>query len=377
MRVFHFILGKADKNRANGVNQVIAGLAKYSARADIDLRVIGKANSTPSEGAMIERDGFQVQAFTNWNKGLKDAVRDAIAWCDVVHLHGVFNPSNLRVASMCMSMDKPYLITLHGGLSPERRKGPGRPKKWLFDRIFQDRHLAQAAAIHALTEEEATEAWSFANPQKVAVVPNGIDLEDFPSPKRSANAEGPVRFGYIGRLAREKNIVALCEAFSLFNKEKNHRLVLAGPETPEAEALVASYRDCGVEFVGPRFGDGKLEFLQSVDIFVHPSLTDVFSIGAMEAMAVGLPTVITRTSQATYFQSSGAIEICEPTAHGLLNGLQRITSKRADWDAMSLQARRLVEERLNWSAAVSGLSELYSEIKGSGISSSQINEAAA
>ena len=41
-RVLHFILGKANKDRANGVNQVIAGLAKYTARSGGDVRVIGK-----------------------------------------------------------------------------------------------------------------------------------------------------------------------------------------------------------------------------------------------------------------------------------------------------------------------------------------------
>ena len=39
MRILHFILGKADKNRPNGVNQVIAGLAKYLVKEGVDLNV--------------------------------------------------------------------------------------------------------------------------------------------------------------------------------------------------------------------------------------------------------------------------------------------------------------------------------------------------
>ena len=62
-RVLHVILGKADKNRANGVNQVITGLAKYTARNDSAVFVLGKAETAAHEGQVIKRDGFAVTVY--------------------------------------------------------------------------------------------------------------------------------------------------------------------------------------------------------------------------------------------------------------------------------------------------------------------------
>lgn len=106
MKVLHFILGKANKDRANGVNQVIAGLAKYTARYGVDVRVIGKAGSVKKEGELIQRDGFTIQAFSQLGLQLSKAVDEAIVWADVVHLHGVFSPWNLWVAKKMQPVTK-------------------------------------------------------------------------------------------------------------------------------------------------------------------------------------------------------------------------------------------------------------------------------
>ena len=68
MRVLHFILGKAEKARPNGVNQVIAGLAKYLNIQKVNVIVLGLANSSNYEGEIIKRDGFSVEAYTKISK---------------------------------------------------------------------------------------------------------------------------------------------------------------------------------------------------------------------------------------------------------------------------------------------------------------------
>lgn len=350
MKILHFILGKANKDRANGVNQVIAGLAKYSARQGAEVRVIGKAQSVTFEGELIARDGFSVQAFSAWGKPLRNAVHDAIAWADIVHLHGAFHPSNLWVAGCCRRFAKPYIITLHDGLSPERQLVRGRIKKQLFHFLFERQQIGRAAGIHALTEEEATDILACANPAYLFCIPNGIDLDDYPSaPQVRAASTKEINIGYLGRISPEKNIDALCQALIAANIDGRLCLNLAGPDSPYLQQLLARYSQHGVKWVGPRFGAEKVDFIRSVDIFVNPSLCDVFSIAAIEVLALGTPLLITRTAKASYFYDRQAFFMCEPTTFGLERGLKSALQHMMDWPQMVANGRQLVEDTLNWS----------------------------
>ena len=363
MRVLHFILGKANKDRANGVNQVIAGLAKYCTRQGAEVRIIGKAQSVAQQGERIQRDGFTVEAYSGWGASLRSALAEGIQWADIVHLHGVYSPWNLLVARLCEKVGRHYVVTLHDGLAPERALSRGHVRKKVFHAVLQRRHLARAAGVHVLTEEEATDLFSVAQPRKVFCIPNGIDLEDYPSLEKRPNAlPGVIKVGYLGRLSAEKNVEALCIAFAKVNKAGNMRLKLAGPPSDYGEDLLQRYDGKCIEALGPKFGADKSEFIRSLDLFVHPSFCDVFSISAMEVLAVGTPLVITRTSNASYFYDRRAFFMCEPTSFGLERGLRLALVRQSDWQAMAANGRLLVEERFNWHAAANDILAAYRSI---------------
>ena len=367
LHVLHFILGKANKERANGVNQVISGLAKYSMRHGAMVRVIGKAESAEREGERITRDGFEVLAYSRWGQPLRRALIEAIDWADIVHLHGVYAPWNHWVAGLCKQRAKPFVLTLHDGLAPERTFARGRLKKWLFHTLFQAQHLRAAAGVHVLTEEESTDLFACALPSRVFCVPNGVDLDDFAVVQPpSIRVGSAITLGYLGRLSPEKNLDALCEAFVKANVDGRVRLKLAGPESDYGRGLLARYGSQSVSWVGPKYGAEKSEFIRSIDLFVHPSLCDVFSIAAMEVLALGTPLLITRTAKASYFFNSKAFFMCEPTAFGLERGIHAALNQRSEWPVMASRGRQLIETRLNWSAAASDLLLQYEQIIGIG-----------
>src|SRR5690606_27816950 len=213
----------------------------------------------------------------------RKAVREAVDWADVVHLHGTYAPHNVWVGWLCDAANKPYIVTTHDGLAPVRKALRGKVRKPLFHFLVQDRPLQPAAVIHAVAEEEATDILAVAKPRRVAVVPNGIDLEDFPPPASPAAAVPgrPIRIGYVGRLAREKNLLALCEAFATVNNDLGGlELLLAGPPSPEGDLITQTWPGVGIKLVGARFGAEKLAFLKEIDLMVMPSLSEAFSISA-------------------------------------------------------------------------------------------------
>jgi glycosyltransferase involved in cell wall biosynthesis len=368
MKVLHFILGKASKERANGVNQVVAGLAKYCVRQGAEVRVIGKARSVEAEGQTIGRDGFDVSAFSRWAAPLRGALRQSIAWSDVVHLHGVYSPWNILVARMCAKLERPYVVTLHDGLAPERARTRGRMRKWAFRHLLDRRYIERAAAVHVLALEEATDLFAVARPARVFCVSNGVDLDDYPAVAApGVSPAAALVIGCLGRISPEKNLDALCTAFAAANRDKAMRLRIAGPMSEYGEQLQQRFGNSSVEFVGPKFGAEKRAFLRSLHVFVHASLSEVFSIAAMEALAVRVPLLITRSSKVSYFYDRKAFFMCEPTAYGLEQGLRDALAARDQWAARAENGRRLVEERLNWTVAARDVLAAYRRAIGDGL----------
>lgn len=365
LKVFHFILGKANKNRANGVNQVIAGLAKYSIRLGAEVRIIGKANSAEMEGKTVHQGGFDVIVYTKWSKALREAVHEAIEWADIVHLHGVYSLSNHWVGRICTAEATPYIVTVHGGLAAERKRSRGTLRKTIYHALLQKNHLAQAAAIHIVAEEERIDVIQEARPKKLICIPNGVDLEDFPSPSYPSSQKGDVlRIGYLGRLAREKNLGALCEAFAAINTSGGMELLLAGPESADGARLKQEYAAKGVVLVGPKFGQEKADFLNSLDVFVLPSLSEGSPISAMEVLASAVPLLVTCTSNMSHYAASRGFYMCEPTVFSLEKGLIRVLEDREEWGNVARRGRVLIETRLNWETSASQMLAAYDDICG-------------
>ena len=97
MKILHFILGKANPDRANGVNQVIYGLAKYQRLAGHEVFVIGISQTMKQPYELIRRGYFQVEAYKSFYRGGFARFKEVSQDVDIVHLHGVWNFMNIIV----------------------------------------------------------------------------------------------------------------------------------------------------------------------------------------------------------------------------------------------------------------------------------------
>ncbi len=134
---------------------------------------------------------------------------------------------------------------------------------------------------------------------------NGIDLETFqklPSPS-AFRAQHTVPAGvrlilYMGRISPVKNLKQLILAFHQAHIP-NTRLILMGPSLePEYESqlqkLIKMHGLCEtVQLLGPLYGDSKLAALAAADLFVLPSLSESYGNAAAEAVAAGIPVLLT------------------------------------------------------------------------------------
>jgi glycosyltransferase involved in cell wall biosynthesis len=132
--------------------------------------------------------------------------------------------------------------------------------------------------------------------ERIIVIPNGVDLDRFAPPPKSASRSPSIVVGTLANLRAEKGLAYFVQAAAIVHeRHPKVRFVVwgEGPLRTQLERLVSELRlDATVELRGTTAApEGAL---RELDIFVLPSLTEAASNALMEAMATGLPAVATR-----------------------------------------------------------------------------------
>lgn len=141
-----------------------------------------------------------------------------------------------------------------------------------------------------------------------------------------------------------------------------HLIGAGNRELPGLKELVCILDlSANVVFEGALYGDQKTAVLQSLDFYIHPAHSDVVSIAVMEAMRSGLPCVITRMSDVSYFYNSGAFIMVEADPSDIARGITEMIENRDTWPQMSQSAVSLIEHVFNWEVVVKQLLVEYSK----------------
>jgi glycosyltransferase involved in cell wall biosynthesis len=134
--------------------------------------------------------------------------------------------------------------------------------------------------------------------QKLRVLTRGVDPARF-SPKHrdedfwpSRGVGSGLKFLYVGRVSREKNLDALLEAFVDLKRNGAAAELLIVGDGPYLAELRDRYRRRDVVFTGFLEGDDLARAYAGADVFVFPSTTDTFGNVVLEAQASGLPTIV-------------------------------------------------------------------------------------
>jgi glycosyltransferase involved in cell wall biosynthesis len=216
------------------------------------------------------------------------------------------------------------------------------------------RIVANSGAAAQRVIEEGVPAW------KIATIPNGIDVQDFPRAERRAARRVITT---VANLRAGKGHDVLLRAAALVVRrvpEARFQFVGSGPLRASLEPY-ASHLGLAdhVRFVGHR--DDVPAILQQSDIFAFPSLMEAFPNGVIEAMAVGLPVVATRVG--------GIPELIEDEHNGLLvpagddgamaHAIVRLIEDEALAASLGAAAHATVEARYSFARMVGEFEALY------------------
>ena len=176
-----------------------------------------------------------------------------------------------------------------------------------------------------------------------------IDADWLQLPRVESSTEQQVRVLYVGALIELKGVAQLIAAWhALGARSANAELILVGDGElrPELESMVVSSGLTNVIFVGSVPYDQVRGHYLSADIFVLPTLQDLFSLVVTEAMAMGLPVITTVYNGARELVVEDVTGyMCDPLiADSLRAALERALLARAKLGKMGLAARSRMAE---------------------------------
>lgn len=290
----------------------------------------------------------------------------------IFHFQGIAPRTN-QLARQLKQAGIPYVFTSQGQLHYHGLIHG--LKKFIYLNLVS-RFIRDAGGLQYCTQREAKRgrfllpAWR----GPVLVHPNLVRVPD-PVLVRAGSrdelgipAESFV-FAYLGRLHVEhKGLDLVVKAFARIVPQANAYLVLAGPDWAGGRRILeqlVSQLGCGerVRFLDSQIGEAKWSTLKMADAFVSPSRWESFGIAQVEAMGLGLPTILSTAANITREVVAQRSALASPlNARALARMMQQMIENVQLRRSLSEAGRRWVLETCSFETAGARFEEFYQQV---------------
>lgn len=382
MRILHVVPSYLPAVRYGGPIYSVHGLASAQAALGHEVSVFttnadGPGVSPVSIGTPVDLDGVAVTYFQVGAPrrlfhapAMQRALAEQIAGFDMVHLHSVFLWPTLVAARAARQAKVPYMLSPRGMLVGEliRAKSGLVKRAWLA--LFERRTIREAAAIHFTSAREAEDFAALGlKARQIVEIPNGVDPPAVPGDAADdiadAIAAGPYAL-FLGRLNWKKNLPALIAAM---RGVPDLRLVIAGnDEEGHADTLRAAIAEQGLAdrvtlIVRSVEGADKEALFAGATLFVLPSLNENFGNTVLEAMARGLPVVVSEAAGVSeVVREAGSGLVCAPDAAALGKAIATLAADPGQAKAMGQAGKAAAIAKFSWAAVAGRFTEAYRAI---------------
>jgi glycosyltransferase involved in cell wall biosynthesis len=383
MRILHLTPYYTPAYSYGGVVRAVEGMTRALVRRGHEITVLTtdaldqRSRYTGSSDEVVE--GVRVVRAANLFPVLRgrfnlstpnqmaDPARTLLPDVDVVHCHEFRTVENLIVTPLAKRADKRLVLSPHGTLA--LTTGRGNLKR------FWDRLLSSAVALRfdhvaTLSRAELVEVqilWpTFGRrriPATFSVIPNGVDPAEYAHlPGRDAFRQ---RYGlgnstvclFMGRLHPRKGIHILIEAFKAA-QIPDARLVIAGPDEGTLDQLTPLL-DERIVLTGYLSGAERLAAFAGADVLALPAVGEGLPMVVLEAMAAGLPVIISPGCNLPEVAQAGAGLEVEAAVQPLADALRSLLTDESARTRMGGAARALVNQRFTWDSVAAQLEGVY------------------
>lgn len=213
------------------------------------------------------------------------------------------------------------------------------------------RELAEYDAADLITVPSTLAAQSFIDHgidvDRLFVNPLGVDLGQF-QPRRGARSDDRVRIVSVGTVGVRKGSAMLIQACAELGDRVE--LTLVGPVEPDFGAVLSRLPIDDVVMAGPLSRDSVHQAYAGADIFCLPSVEEGFGMAVLEAMATGLPIVISDQVGAADVVEEGETGFVVPVfdQDALTNALRQLVDDSIQRREMGEKASAAVQKVSNW-----------------------------
>lgn len=259
---------------------------------------------------------------------------------DIVLVNGLWQYHGFAVWKALHNKETPYAVFTHGMLDPWFKVNyPLKHiKKWLYWPWADYRLLRDASAVFFTSEEEKVQSrksfWLYKCHEQVIGYGTSIPKGDPQELKNTFLKEFPQLNGkqfllFLGRIHEKKGCDLLISAFAkVADLDHSLCLVMAGPDQMGLQSeLMQQAESKGVAkrivWTGMLKGEMKLGAYYAADVFVLPSHQENFGIAVAEALACGLPVLISnKVNIWREIEKDGAGIIADDTLEGTIHLLE-------------------------------------------------------
>ena len=361
--------------QAGGLFQSVRGLAKAVGSTNARVQVLG-IRDEQSAVDLKEWQPLSVQTFHpelrawGYSNQLVPAMLDADL--DVLSVHGLWKYCSIGSQRWHQRTGRPYVVHPHGMLEPWAL-GNARWKKRIAAALYENRHLRNAACIHALSEAEARSIRSYGLQNPISVIPNGIDLPHPSEKNPKTKSTNQKTLLYLGRLHPKKNLANLIRAWnktfgSQGTNSDSWTLKIVGWDQDgyesELKQIVAA---ASVVFAGPRFGAEKNECYRTCDAFILPSLSEGLPMTVLEAWSHAKPVLMTpECNLPEGFSAKAGVRIGSRSDE-IATGLRQLAAMSDDDRiTMGTRGRDLVGRNFSWPQIGEQMRSVYEWVLGGG-----------
>lgn len=375
MKIIHIVHGKANPTSNNGISRVVYYLNKYEKLTGIDSQIWAIVDGVKHHET-YQRDEFvTVECYPRvrplGSNEIIRAIEREQTDIDLIHFHLIWFYDKNIIMNAIQRLGIRSVVTTHGTYSkPHAYTGVRIAARYLYEL----KYLSMATECHILTPEEGTGLMRYGYKGRSFVVANGFDEIDLPKKHRTdffkeQPFSGRIILTMVAVLREDKNIDRIITAISILPKDIRDKLafVLIGPDYKNNAtrykklAKKLNVEDC-FYWIGPLYNDDKYNAMYSSDGYIMASDSEGFSMAIIDAMACGLPMILTSGCNMKYLSDEKFYIMCEPYAQDLSRAIIDFVELGEKRKELGEKARKLLESKLYWSEIVKEMIKNYHRI---------------
>ncbi len=348
-----------------GQENAVQSLAKQLASAGHSVRVLASSQGAQSgrqkeAGVHIHRLRGLVFGHAPIMPWFPFALCGAAKKGSVVHLHigQAFTPEMVWLVAKLRGLR--YIAHLHIDFEPSGPAGIFLPfyKKFVLGPVL--RSAAAVVTLNQKTHNLVRHVYGYKG--NATILNNGLD-DDFFAVQRAPFAKQPpktLHLLFVGRLSKQKNVVALLVALAKTKRQVHLDIIGEGPEQEIIEATIRNLRLKNVTLHGRLERPQVMQFYQTCDALIMPSLYEAQPLVLLEAMAAGIPIIGTRVlGVEDHIHGIGIL--VEPTVKGLAGGIEQYDTLYTQLPHMTKRGRQAAQ-KLRWPRTLKTYEALYEAV---------------